>query len=405
MPSTRGFTPELVTAALRAEGSVRRAAKSLGIAQSTLSDWMMRNDFDLSTVLTPQGQPTEDLIVSGKAVTLEGKLDYGNIESLLKEDGLRIEDWVITRARVNRWGENRQLRVDLDPRYDILQPARAEGWRPRKAANCRKITKGLVFLFPDQHCPNHDSDLCAAAIKMVATLRPEQIVFLGDLLDYSAISRHRKGSNEPSIQETIDQAYYLLRDLKAASPGSKMTLLEGNHEDRLPNALKDKGLAPLIDVKRAGTQEATIWSSEHVLRLDELEIEQQFPPENCSYEHAEIRVFDNLAARHGHIAKKGSGMSGLAMLEKLRRNIVFGHTHRQSITFHTHWDINKKPHRLVAVEAGTMARVNETGMGYNPCPDWQQGFAVAQQSGDSFVVDLATWTDGCLRWRDYEFTV
>jgi hypothetical protein len=186
---------------------------------------MMRNDFDLSTVLTPQGQPTEDLIVSGKAVTLEGKLDYGNIESLLKEDGLRIEDWVITRARVNRWGENRQLRVDLDPRYDILQPARAEGWRPRKAANCRKITKGLVFLFPDQHCPNHDSDLCAAAIKMVATLRPEQIVFLGDLLDYSAISRHRKGSNEPSIQETIDQAYYLLRDLKAASPGSKMTLL------------------------------------------------------------------------------------------------------------------------------------------------------------------------------------
>jgi predicted phosphodiesterase len=399
---SEGLTPEIVVNALRETGSARAASRALGVAPTTLKDYILRHDIDRAGICN---EVQDNVVVDGRSVIVNGKVDYGNIKLLLLDDGLSIHDWVLSRVRVNRWGDQRQLRVDLEPRRDFLSPARADGWKPPKDAKSNRVTDGLVFLLPDQHFPNNDVDLCAAAVRMVKDLKPEQIVFLGDLLDYSAISRHRKGDREPSIQETVDSAYYFLRDLRAASPGSQMTLLEGNHEDRLPNALKDKGLAPLVSVRRGGTEEANVWSSEHVLRLDELGIEQEFPPENCSYEHAEVRVFDNLAARHGHIAKKGSGASGLAMLEKLRRNIIFGHTHRQSITFHTHWDINKQPHRLVAVEAGTMAYLDETGMGYNSCPDWQQGFAVAQVSGDSFVVDLATWVNGCLRWRDYEYRV
>jgi hypothetical protein len=172
------------------------------------------------------------------------------------------------------------------------------------------------------------------------------------------------------------------------------------------NALSDSGLLSVSALKQADKNGVPVLSSAHLLRLDELEVTQVFPPAGASYEHAELKVAGALAARHGHIATNGSGVSALKTLDKLRRNVVIGHTHRQSIVFHTHWDINDCAHRLVAVEAGCMADITD-GMHYASAgvPDWQQGFAVAQMvDGDRFTIDLACFVDGRLLWRDSEYT-
>jgi hypothetical protein len=130
-----------------------------------------------------------------------------------------------------------------------------------------------------------------------------------------------------------------------------------------------------------------------------------FPPANCGYQQAEVRVFKNLVARHGGKIKKDSGASGIAMLQQTRRNIVIGDTHRQGIVYHTWWDIDNRPHRLVACETGTMAFVDHTGLSYAGEPDWMQGFAVAQEVGDRFSLDLAVYQDGVLLWRNHEYSV
>jgi hypothetical protein len=53
-----------------------------------------------------------------------------------------------------------------------------------------------------------------------------------------------------------------------------------------------------------------------------------------------------------------------------------------------------------------MAQI-EHGLGYASAgsPDWQQGFAVVQVTGEGedqrFVADLATYVKGRLAWRDW----
>lgn len=393
--STKGLTPEQVEAAIAATGSKAAAARSLGVARSTLRGFMDRHQ-----IVSRVEQQVSDC--SGRDICIEDLVEYGDIAGLLKSRGLDPKDWVVTGGRVNEWSDQRQLRVDIKPRELFpAQPLREPYKRPKRVKS-KQVTEGLAFLLPDQHAPHHDKDLLACAVQMAAELRPEQIVFLGDLLDYAAVSRYRKIGGEPGLQETIDAGYEILRSFREASPDSRIYLLEGNHEDRLKNALADKGLISVASLVKANSEyQHPVLSSAHLLCLDELDVEQVFPPEHCSYEHAEHRVFDSLAARHGHRVRSGSGASGIAMIESLRRNIAFGHTHRQSITYVTFFDIDNRAHRLCAIEAGTMATVDSTGLHYTVCPDWQAGFATAQYLGDGvFTPELAVWQDGCLSWRD-----
>jgi hypothetical protein len=79
-----------------------------------------------------------------------------------------------------------------------------------------------------------------------------------------------------------------------------------------------------------------------------------------------------------------------------------GHTHRQGKVYETSWDINGDPTTLTGVEAGCMCDLNA---GYvDAKPDWQQGFATATIYPDGkFNIDLATYVNGVLMWRDQRF--
>jgi hypothetical protein len=80
--------------------------------------------------------------------------------------------------------------------------------------------------------------------------------------------------------------------------------------------------------------------------------------------------------------------------------VIVGHTHHQRINHQTSWGIDRKPKVLLGVEAGCMCRV-DGGLGYSVNADWQQGFCTVNVWKDgTFKVDLATFFDGALYWRD-----
>jgi hypothetical protein len=57
-----------------------------------------------------------------------------------------------------------------------------------------------------------------------------------------------------------------------------------------------------------------------------------------------------------------------------------------------------------AVEAGCMCRI-DGGLGYAVNPSWQNGFSTAVVWPDgSHVIELATFVDGALRWRDQRYS-
>jgi hypothetical protein len=210
------------------------------------------------------------------------------------------------------------------------------------------------------------------------------------------------------VQDTIDSAHQLLASYRAASPDTRWIMLDGNHEARLRNTVLEQ-MGALYGLTTArGTDDTTpdqqpdpVLTTPYLLRLRDLDID--FVRTNGTYEHAQVKLTPNLAARHGWIARRGSGASALSTIEHLRFSVIIGHTHRQSIIYHTAHDIDGNPRTLLGCEAGTLAKI-AGGMGYAIAPDWQQGFATADLHPDgTFKVDLATYTDGVLLYRDQQY--
>ena len=384
---------EAVVAALQSEESVAAASRRLGVSRSTLRGFIEREQIDAKTlIIRPEPK---------KPVTKT------SIEALIRERGFSLDEVVVKNMRLNQWGSCpdcgheglSQDRVDLQPRTDLLVPARSEGWKPPKDAKSRKVTGGLIAAMGDFHCPHYEPELVRCAVQWVKDNKPEQLLLIGDLLDFGEVSSHRKTGNEPSLQDEVESAYDLLRSFREASPGTRIRLLDGNHEDRLVRALESKGLLSVAQLKRPGDDHPML-ATAHYLRLDELEVEQVFPPENLPYEFAEMDVTGDLRARHGHKIGQGGGMSVAKMIEEQMRSMLIGHCHRQAIVQVTKW-IDGVARVFTGCEVGTMSQVVH-GLGYANAgsPNWQQGFAVIQAHDDTYSIELARFINNTLYWRD-----
>lgn len=339
----------------------------------------------------------------GNHLTSDDPVEWGDLDRLLRSRNLDPADWVVVRCRVNEWADQRQLRVDLEPSEAMLIPARVDGWKA-PTPKLRKRAAGepeLVAFFGDHHVPFHDEGLHEAVIAWLKEFKPDRAIMLGDLLDFDQVSRHRKTPEwTATLQDTIDQGYGVLRAYIEASSNTAWTMLDGNHEDRLRKAILDY-LYATYGLRRADSpDENPVLSVPFLLRLDELGVEW-VRSATGSYEDAQVNVTSELAARHGWIARKGSGASALQTIDHLRYSVVIGHTHRQSVVFHTAHSITGEPKTLLGCEAGTLAQVRH-GLGYAQAPDWQNGFATASIWPDGqFNVQLAQWVDDRLLWRDW----
>lgn len=408
MAARNGLIGELshddLTDLLAKHGSFAAIGRHLGVSPSTVRGHASK--------LGVKSKARADVKInrrSDREVTSDDPKEWGDVEELLRRRGLDPADWLVTRARVNEWGgadgqDNSQLRVDLSPRLGLLLAASDKGWSPPARAKYQgETTSGLVACLGDHHAPRHNRELHVAVCEWLRKYKPERGVILGDLLDFDQLSRHRRTPEwTSSVQETLDTAYGILRGYIEASPGTRWQMLDGNHEDRLRNSILDH-LSALFGIKRAdgdADDERPVLSTPFLLRLDELGVEWEAP--DGGYENAQINLTSELAVRHGWVARRGSGQSALSSIDHLRYSVIIGHCHRQAIVHHTAHSIDGKPKTLLGCEAGTLANI-EGGLGYANAPDWQMGFATAQIYPDdgTFKVDLATWVDGSLLWRDW----
>jgi hypothetical protein len=342
-------------------------------------------------------------------------------DAMLLERGLDPEQWAIDGATVNEWDGPQaggsvvtyhQAKLQLrrkQPEASLL-PVRSDGWVAPPKKPMKLDEPQLIVVVGDQQAPFQDPHLHELFCGWLEENRPQRGVSLGDTVDLSDISKHRKDpDNLALVNECLQSGYDLLRGYVTSSPDTAWQILDGNHDERLRNVLLDNPSAqPLYGIKRVDTdseQGEEVLAIDHLMRLDELGIEYVKP--HGAYSIAQIKLTDRLAVAHGWLAQKGSGTSALATLNHLRYSIIVGHTHRQSIVYHTSHDIDDEPSTLVAAEAGCMCRVNQQIVdgrmfpNYTPKPDWQQGFCTVTVHPDGyFRVDNATYVNGTLLWRD-----
>lgn len=345
-------------------------------------------------------------------VVSEVTRDLSNPESLLKERGLNPDEWEITHLKVNEWdgpfGEPcKQLTVNVrrKPQAFSFNPQVIDDYvAPKKG---KPKTKGarLVVFVGDQQAPHHDPDLHRVFCDWLRTNKPDEGVLMGDTVDFPDISRHAPNPEwDQTVQECINSGYLLLRDYVQSSDVTEWTKLVGNHDERIRARLINY-MTNLYGIRRADVPgqdtEPSVFCVSNLLRLNELGIAYVDP--QGGYAHAQTKVSRHLAARHGWVAKKGSGASALSTLEHLGYSVVVGHTHRQGIVHKTTHDIDGTLSTLAAAETGCMCKIKD-GLGYTVAPDWQNGFATAMVWPDgTFKLDLATYANGTLYWRDQRY--
>ncbi len=342
-------------------------------------------------------------------------------DQMLRARNLDPAQWYIDNVTVNEWdgpsqsGITRyyQARFTAKKKSAGLLPVRSEGWRPLKKPIHYSQTPELVVICGDQQAPFHDLGLHDAFLQWLRVNQPVRGVVLGDLVDFPDVSRHPADpDNVATVSECLQSGYEILRDYVAASPATEWQMLYGNHDIRVLRYIIDK--SPLIQgLSRVKSQEhpepEAVHTLTHLMRLDELGVE--LVQTNGAYEDAQITLSDKLAVRHGWHVRQGSGASALKTLTQTHYSIVVGHTHRQSIVYHTIHDINRQPTTLVAAEAGCMCRldgrIDASGRrfpSYAVLPDWQNGFMTARIYADGkFHLTPAIYVNSTLLWENQRY--
>lgn len=236
---------------------------------------------------------------------------------------------------------------------------------------------------PDIQYPYHDDVVLQKILRVVRDRQPDQIVQIGDGVDFPTVSQWSKGTAgeyADTLQEHID-GYRgdVLEPLRAAVPNAKILWLEGNHDLRLRDFVK-KYAAPLTALRA-------------------LEISQLFALKDLDihYERGPVRVATNTLAVHGHEAG-GYCSSASAWDTKFTKrygsdkNFAFGHTHQPFLVTRAFGYAGRVSPRFTMNVGSIMDPVEATYI-KDGSVSWVQSFAWLEDDGKRVWPELVTLVD------------
>lgn len=197
----------------------------------------------------------------------------------------------------------------------------------------------------------HDERAMKAAQMIVRELVPDNVLFIGDALDFTPMSRFSQRPGwQDTVQYTLDRFHEYLAETRANAPDANIIYLNGNHEARLEKKILEHN-AELLGIKRANAaNELGVLSIASLLRLDELEVEHIE-----AYPGGRYYLEDNLQAMHGNMSR-ASGSTAGAMVRREDISTLFGHTHRIEVA---HRRVADRVGRIiVAASFGALCRID-----------------------------------------------
>lgn len=244
------------------------------------------------------------------------------------------------------------------------------------------FTQTIVVL-SDVHVPDHDPLVWKSIIKWIAKNQPNEVVLNGDFLELSSCSQHGGMPDIISLESDFAAGRAAIAEILKAAPEIKITLLEGNHENRLNRFILAK--APSL------FGALTISSG---LRLDTLGIEYVAEGDQ-PIQRGTVDIL------HGHQLGSGKGAS-LPKHHAMKLSDVYGKSSRTAIIGHSH-----RPQTYTKAQHGGNATAIALGCLRTLAPQWLHGsqagwehqFAVIYvlPGGPSQVYPV-TVTDGSFIW-------
>lgn len=366
------------------------------------------------------------------AANVGGRDTLSVSEEWLKAQGLEVPSggmrWVYATVEQNSGDKRHWLRVvpsaTQGPAWPVveqappvrlsvkpLRPVALDGWQ--RAFVMPDIQIGFRQLRDQQSGelyldPFHDESAIACALAVLRVVRPHLVVFLGDCLDLPAQSKYvQEPSWQLTTQDAINRFYRLLAEVRAMLPESRIVVLEGNHDLRLPKSIMvNAGWA--FGLTRAGVPaDWPVLTVPHLCRFDELGIEY-----SEGYPANEFWINGSLACIHGHLIGNQTKSTSSRVVEDERVSCIFGHVHTVEMRQKTR-RVHGGRRTSFAASPGCLCRidgavpsvkggVDSWGRPVRSYENWQQGAAVVtfEPDGDRHNYEQLSIYEGWTVYRD-----
>jgi len=255
--------------------------------------------------------------------------------------------------------------------------------------------------------PFHDRAMLDVIAQVASDYQPDYIGVLGDMFDLARWSR--RWADDPEFywttQPALFEGYWTLRRLRELCPDARIVYLEGNHEVRLPNYVRDH-VIEACGLRRIAGRFPTL-SIPNLLAMDALKAEWVggYNDGKATFRPAPWMVWE-----HGNIARTPGG-TAKAIVEKAVRWRFSGHTHRCEVASRSFEESPNDEHAPVsAISFGCCCHTDGRLPGSALNSQWQKRFGIVefQHKAPPPTVEIipvrageALWRGRCYRGRDY----
>lgn len=239
------------------------------------------------------------------------------------------------------------------------------------------MSKSYVVI-SDTQLPYEDKSAVKALVNFIGAYKPDEVVHIGDVMDYPQPSRWTKGTAAEFEGSVFKDSEYakrtFLEPLRNVYDGP-IGFLEGNHDLRARAYLSK--YAPAL-------AESGAFDFESLLDFEKFEI-SRLPD---FYEFAPGWIMT-----HGHLGRLSisriAGNTALNAAKKLGKSVIMGHTHRLGKGSHSVGYDGKVVKTLTGVEVGNLMDMKKADYLKGGAGDWQQGFGVVHVDGNHVDVQLS----------------
>ncbi len=243
-----------------------------------------------------------------------------------------------------------------------------------------------LLVIPDTQIPYHNPRQAAALLRFIGDYQPDEVIHIGDLMDYPQPARWSKDSRaefEGSVRWDSDQGRRFLGQLREVYAGPVGVHI-GNHDSRPAEYFRK--YCPALDSYNPFDLDQLLDFGGHGVRL--LPAHYAFAP--------------GWVSTHGHLGyslSRTAGSTALNAAKRIGKSVVMGHTHRAGIVSEA-TGYEGKLTTLTGVEAGHLMDVKQADYLKNGYANWQAGFAVVEVAGRHVtpsVIPMAP--DGTFVWQ------
>jgi len=236
------------------------------------------------------------------------------------------------------------------------------------------VKTGIDIVLNDIHFPFEDEPLVEKVTSFIHELRPDRIFLNGDILDCAEISSYdRSPITTPKLIDELTITRNWLDRLRTNNPTADIYYIFGNHEARFQRFLI-RNARQLV-----GLPGLTLEEQLHFADMDITVI-------NSDLRESFMDVGGGLLVGHFDIARKNSGYTARALIERFGTSLIHGHVHRVGLHAHT-----VHGRQMYGYENGCLCNVRPP---YLVHPDWQQGLSIIAWDDDDWQVQQIPIVNG-----------